>query len=160
VTGLTRKCQYALRALYFLAHEYGKGPILIEHISAHANAPAGFLQSILFELKHAGILESQRGAQGGYYFRNPPERLTVGAIVRIIDGPIVTLPCVGEGDTRACADCHDSADACRTRFLMREVHEAVLAILDHAPILATGHPVTQPIEFPLMERESDAPLSI
>jgi Rrf2 family protein len=118
VTGLTRKCQYALRALYFLAREYGNGPILIHQISTHANAPAGFLRSILFELKRAGVLESQRGAQGGYYLRNPPERLTVGSIVRIIDGPIVTLPCVGEVDTRACADCHDPADACRTRVLM------------------------------------------
>ena len=154
MSGLTRKCQYALRALYFLAREYGKGPILIPHISAHANAPAGFLQSILFELKHAGILESQRGAQGGYYLRTPPERLTVGAIVRIIDGPIIMLPCVGEGDARACADCNDSAHACRTRLLMREVQHAIMAILDHAPILAI-----EPSEVPPVQRESRVSLS-
>jgi Rrf2 family protein len=97
VTGLTRKCQYALRALYFLAREYGKGPILIQRISVHANAPADFLQTILLELKNAGVLESRRGPQGGYYLVTPPNLVTVGSIIRVIDGPLVTFPCVGEG---------------------------------------------------------------
>jgi Rrf2 family protein len=137
VTGLTRKCQYALRALYFLAREYGKGPILIQHISAYANAPDEFLQNILRELKNAGLLESRRGRQGGYCLLTPPNRITVGSIVRIIDGPVVTLPCVGRKGARACADCHDQ-DACQTRFLMREVHDAVTAILDRTTIFPTA----------------------
>src|ERR1700722_2583127 len=99
MTGLTRKCQYALRALYFLAREYGKGPILIPRISAHANAPAEFLQTILLELKNAGLLDSRRGPQGGYYLLTPPHRVTVGSVVRIIDGPLVALPCIGERET-------------------------------------------------------------
>jgi Rrf2 family protein len=140
VTALTRKCQYALRALYFLACEYGKGPILIPRISAHANAPAGFLQAILFELKHAGVLESRRGSHGGYYLRIPPNCVTVGSIIRIIDGPLVTLPCVAEKDGHPCADCHDP-DTCQTRLLMRGVHEAVRAILDHTTLLPADNPV-------------------
>ncbi len=139
MTGLTRKCQYALRALYFLAREYGKGPVLIPRISAQANAPAEFLQTILLELKNAGILESRRGSQGGYYLLTPPNRVTVGSIVRIIDGPLVTLPCAGERATRSCTDCHDP-EACQTRFLMREVHQAVTAILDHSTILPGYQP--------------------
>jgi Rrf2 family protein len=134
MTGLTRKCQYALRALYFLAREYGNGPILIQNISAEANAPAEFLQTILLTLKNAGVLASRRGTQGGYYLVIPPNQVTVGSVVRLIDGPLVTLPCIGKRVTRACADCHD-ADVCQTRLLMREVHEALTAILDHSTIL-------------------------
>jgi len=132
--GLTRKCQYALRALYVLAREYGKGPVLIQYISTQANAPAEFLQTILLELKNAGLLESRRGPQGGYRLLTPPDRITVGSIVRIIDGPFVTLPCVGKKEAHACADCRDP-EACPLRLLMGEVHDAVTAIMDHTTIL-------------------------
>jgi Rrf2 family protein len=136
MTGLTRKCHYALRALYFLAREYGKGPILTRNISAHANAPAEFLQTILLTLKNAGVLGSRRGTQGGYYLVIPPDQVTVGSIIRIIEGPLVPLPCIGKRETRVCADCRD-ADACQTRFLMREVYDAVTAILEHNTIVPT-----------------------
>lgn len=134
MTTLTRKCQYALRALYFLAREYGKGPILIPRISVCTNAPADFLQAILCDLKKADIVGSRRGSQGGYYLRIPPNRITVGSIVRVIDGPLVTLPCAGERDSGACADCQEPA-ACQTRIVMRQVREAVTAILDHTTLL-------------------------
>jgi Rrf2 family protein len=132
VTTLTRKCQYALRALYFLAREYGKGPILIPQIAACVNAPVAFLQGVLCELKNAGILGSRRGSQGGYYLRIPPNQVTVGSIVRMIDGPLVTIPCVGE--THPCADCRDP-EACQTRLLMRDVHEVLTGILDRATLM-------------------------
>jgi Rrf2 family protein len=138
VTALSRKCQYALRALYFLAREYGSGPILVNRISEYAHAPAGFLQAILLDLKNAGVLASCRGSHGGYQLRIPPDRVTVGAIVRLIDGPLVTLPCVSEGETHPCTDCHDP-DTCQTRRVMREVHHAVIAIMDHTTLLPTLH---------------------
>ncbi len=147
MTGLTRKCQYALRALDFLAGEYGKGPILIQHISAHANASPEFLQTILLELKNAGVVGSRRGYQGGYYLVIPPNMVTVGSIVRIIDGPLVALPCIGE-QTRPCVDCRGSADDCRMRFLMRRVNEAVAKILDHTTFSPTCKPAAAVTEFP------------
>jgi Rrf2 family protein len=158
MTGLTRKCQYALRALYFLAREYGKGPILIHYISAHANAPPGFLQGILFELKKAGVVESRRGTQGGYYLRKSPDQVTVGSIIRIIDGPLITLPCVGEREIHPCADCHDP-DACQTRLLMRGVHEAVTAILDHTTLLPICKTPDAP-EHALGARESQVSVAV
>lgn len=126
---LTRKCQYGLRALYILAREYGNGPIMIHQISVEANAPAGFLQGILLELKNARVLESRRGVHGGYRLLKPPDQVTVGSIIRILDGPFVTLPCADDPDARACDDCRDGSD-CRTRHTMREVQRALVAILD------------------------------
>jgi Rrf2 family protein len=132
VTTLTRKCQYALRALYFLANEYGNGPVLSPHISAAVNAPAHFLQAILCELTKADVLGSRRGSQGGFYLRVPPNRITVGSIIRIIDGPLTSIPCLGEG--RSCSDC-PLPDACQTQLLMRGIHEAVAGILDRTTLL-------------------------
>ena len=137
MTTLTRKCQYALRALYFLASEYGRGPILTPRISGAVNAPATFLQAILNELKNAGILASQRGPQGGFYLRIPPNRITVGAIIRLIDGPVSTLPCLGDG--HSCTDC-PLPGACQTQSLMRGIHDAVACILDRTTLLPGTKP--------------------
>jgi Rrf2 family protein len=111
--------------------------MLIQHISAQANAPADSLQTILLELKNVGLLKSRRGPQRGYRLLTPPNRISVGSIVRIIDGPFVTLPCVGKEEAHACADCRNP-DACQTRFMMREVHEAVTAIMDHTTLLSNA----------------------
>ena len=137
MTTLTRKCQYALRALYFLANEYGKGPILSPRISASVNAPSTFLQAILYELKTAGLVGSRRGPQGGFYLQIPPNRITVGSIIRIIDGPLTSIPCLGEG--RVCTDC-PIPDACHTQLLMRGIHETVAGILDRTTLLPDFKP--------------------
>src|ERR1700691_1125461 len=105
MTALTRKCQYALRALYFLAGEFGNGPISIPRISAHANAPTKFLETILLQLKNAGIVESRGGQKGGYLLRTPPDQVNVGSIIRAIDGHLVSLPCVDEIGVHSCRDC-------------------------------------------------------
>jgi Rrf2 family protein len=134
---LTRKCQYALRALYFLATEYGNGPVLIPRISAHANTSADFLETILLQLKNAGILESRRGRHGGYSLLLPPDQVTVGAVIRIIDGPLVTLPCVDQRGARPCQDCAD-VPLCEIRLFMRDAQEAVATILDKTSLMSAS----------------------
>jgi Rrf2 family protein len=134
---LTRKCQYALRALYFLATEYGKGPILIPRISAHANASADFLETILLQLKNAGILESRRGRHGGYSLLLPPDQVTVGSIIRVIDGPLVTLPCVDQKGARPCQDC-GGGQFCEIRLFMHDAQEAVATILDKTSLMSAS----------------------
>jgi Rrf2 family protein len=133
VIGLTRKCQYAFRALFFLAREYGNGPVRMHDISDGTSVPPEFLRTILLDLKNAGILGCRRGSQGGYFLLNSPEGLSAGVIVRIIDGPLVTLPCVAEREARACTDCRNP-DGCQTRLMMRGVHDAVAAILDRTTV--------------------------
>jgi Rrf2 family protein len=132
---LTRRCQYALRAMYFLAREYGNGPILIPRISTHAKTSADFLETILLQLKNAGILESRRGRHGGYSLLVPPDRVSVGLIIRIIDGPLVTLPCVDDRK-RACRECAD-INLCEIRRFMRHVQKAAIAILDGTSLMSS-----------------------
>ena len=143
MTGLTRKCQYALGALYFLAREYGNGPVLLPRICAQTHAPEEFLHTILLELKNAGLVESRRGPQGGYSLLAPPDQVTVGLVVRIIDGPLVTSPCLSQPDNRSCSRCPQPGN-CLTRLLMSEVRDTVTAIMDGTTILAGAKCAAKP----------------
>jgi Rrf2 family protein len=86
---VSQKGLYALQALIFLAGRYdGKGPIKIYDIAAADGLPEKFLELILLELKHARIVESVRGAKGGYRLKRRPSDIFLGEIIRTIDGPL------------------------------------------------------------------------
>src|SRR5271156_7196171 len=85
---ISQKGLYALEALIFLARRYEKGAIKIREIAAAEDLPEKFLELILLELKHARIVESVRGAKGGYRLKRPPSKIFLGEIIRTIDGPL------------------------------------------------------------------------
>ena len=76
---LSKKTQYALKALGYLAGKYGEGPVLISDISKKKKIPIKFLETILLELKQAGVLESKKGKGGGYYLVQSPKKNNVGS---------------------------------------------------------------------------------
>src|SRR5206468_11031068 len=96
MTGLSRKTRYALRALYALAGDAARGPVLIADLADREHIPRKFLEAILLELKNAGILRSKKGKGGGYALARPAEQVTMGQVIRIIDGPLAPLPCASE----------------------------------------------------------------
>jgi Rrf2 family protein len=126
---LSKKCKYALQALYALSAEYGKGPVLISTMSERQRIPHKFLEVILWELKQGGLVDSKKGKRGGYRLLKSPETVTIGSIIRMIDGPLAPLPCASETAYRQCEECIDVAK-CGTRIVMREVRDAMAAILD------------------------------
>ena len=91
---LSKKSQYAFKALMYLAQNTDKGPVLIAEIAKKKKIPLKFLENILLELKKAGVLESKKGKGGGYYFAVPPSQVPVAKVFRLLDGPIALLPCV------------------------------------------------------------------
>jgi Rrf2 family protein len=127
---LSKKCKYALQALYGLSAEYGKAPVLISTLAVEQKIPHKFLEVILWELKQRGIVDSKKGKRGGYWLAKEPDTITIGSIIRIIDGPLAPLPCASETAYRQCDECNDVAN-CGTRIIMREVRDAMAAILDH-----------------------------
>lgn len=137
---LNRKCLYGLRALYVLAREYMNDPMGAPQISAETNAPPEYLQGILLELRNAGILESRRGPRGGYRLAKPPHQVTVGSVIRILDGPL-TVGCGGDLDSKRCDGCKDG-DACRTRLMMRDIRSAVASVLDGTTIASAERAVS------------------
>ena len=83
---LSQKCQYAVRAVLELARRYGQGPVAISQIAASQAIPQRFLENILNEIKPTGLIASRRGIQGGYQLAKDPAEVTVGEIIRLIDG--------------------------------------------------------------------------
>jgi len=136
MTVFTRKCQYPLRALYLLGREFGNGPVPASRLAAHANTSVAFLETILLELRNASLLESRRGARGGYLLLVPTDRVTVGSIARLIDGPLVPLAGVHEKQAGTRRDDSGDVPTCEIQLVIQRVHEATAAILDSTTIMS------------------------
>ena len=130
---LSKKTQYTLRALYGLARNYGKGPTLIATLAKAESIPHDFLENILLHLKREGLVESKKGKGGGYLLAADPETVTIGSVIRLTEGPLAPLPCASETAYRKCDECVDAA-CCGTRMVMREVRDAMAAILDRTTL--------------------------
>jgi Rrf2 family protein len=130
---LSKKTQYTLRALYGLTRRYGQGPTLIASLAKEESIPHDFLENILLNLKHEGLVESKKGKGGGYSLAVDPEKLTLGTVIRLVEGPLAPLPCASETAYRKCDECVD-ASVCGTRLVMREVRDAIASILDRTTL--------------------------
>lgn len=101
---LSQKCQYAFRAVFELAKRHPLGqPVSVAEIAETQAIPPRFLEQILAELKQGGFVLARRGAQGGYTLAASPATLTVGDIVRFVEGPITPVQCIVEGGESDCA---------------------------------------------------------
>jgi Rrf2 family protein len=87
---ISAKADYAIRALAELAAQ-GGGPVKGERLASAQEIPSKFLENILAELRHAGLVASQRGAEGGYWLALPPADITLAAIIRAVDGPLANV---------------------------------------------------------------------
>jgi Rrf2 family protein len=126
---ISKKTKYALEALYSLSRHYGEGPILVHTVATEESIPLKFLQAILLELRNRGVVVSKKGRAGGYELSRPPEEVTVGAVIRMIEGPLAPLPCARESNYRRCDECKDEL-SCGTRLVMRRVRDSMAHILD------------------------------
>ena len=112
-----------------LAREYGLGPVLIADLSKKERIPRKFLESILLDLKRKGILRSKKGKGGGYLLSRAPAEVSIGELVRALDGPLALLPCVSKTAYRRCDECIDER-TCGIRSVMKEVRDKTAEILD------------------------------
>jgi Rrf2 family protein len=88
---VSAKVDYAVRAGAELAVAAGTGPVKGERIAQAQDIPLKFLENILLDLKHAGLVQSQRGAEGGYWLAQPPEEIAVADVIRAVEGPIANV---------------------------------------------------------------------
>ncbi|HOI53656.1 MAG TPA: Rrf2 family transcriptional regulator [Phycisphaerae bacterium] len=99
---LSQKCQYALRALFELAHRAGQGPISMAEVAEAQAIPVRFLELILNQLKQPGWVESYRGIHGGYALVVEAAALSVGEVIRFIEGPLAPVKCIAGQGGRHC----------------------------------------------------------
>jgi Rrf2 family protein len=121
---LSKKCKYAIHALVHMARK-PDDQFLIREISAACRIPKKFLETILLDLKHAGILGSKQGKGGGYFLRRAPGQVNLAEIVRLFDGAIAAIPCATYKYYEACNECQDEA-TCSIRFAFMEVRNATV----------------------------------
>jgi Rrf2 family protein len=126
---ISKRTQYGLKAVIALGQHYGEGPVLIATLAKEEQIPLKFLEGILLDLKSRGLLNSKKGKGGGYQLSRPPASVTIGSIIRMMEGPLAPLPCASETAFRPCDECKD-VKHCSTRIIMREVRDAIAEVLD------------------------------
>ena len=124
---VSKKGEYALRALSCLVRRYGQGPQPIREIAAEEQIPRKFLEGILLELKRAGIVESTQGSAGGYQLAGPPQEVSLARVIRLIDGPLAPLRCVSQTAPIRCP----REKICGLYAVMGAVRTAVAEILEN-----------------------------
>jgi Rrf2 family protein len=129
---LSKKTQYAFKALTFMAERKKDGPVLIAEIAKRKKIPLKFLENILLELKKAGLLDSKKGKGGGYFFKMDPKDIRLAQVMRLIDGPIALLPCVSLNFYERCVDCDEKK--CGLKRVMIQVRDNTLTILENKTV--------------------------
>jgi Rrf2 family protein len=128
---LSKKSIYGLKALLSLARRDSKDLVIISDLAREENIPKKFLEAILLALKNGGILHSRIGKGGGYSLAVPARELTVGRIIRILEGDYAPLACLNATNYSQCTDCNDM-ESCGIRLVMSDVHRALISVLDSA----------------------------
>jgi Rrf2 family protein len=125
---LSRRSEYGLRALVDLVRHDGTGPVALGALAQRNNLPTKFLEQIMATLKHGGIVRTTLGSHGGYEIAADASAVTIGRVVRLLDGALAPLPCVSLRYYGRCS-CPDEA-ACPLRDVMIDVRDVMLEILD------------------------------
>ncbi len=136
---LSSRARYATRAVLDLSQQFDKGPTHIKEIAERQNIPVGFLQQILGALKMTGFVVSQKGPGGGFTLSRKPADISLGAVLRAMDGPLAPTSCVSQTRRGECG-CPD-AKTCPTRDYFQQARDTAAEILDStsfADLIAPG----------------------
>jgi Rrf2 family protein len=130
---LSKKSQYAFKALSYLVEKEKHLPVLISEIAEAKKIPLKFLENILLELKKAEILDSKKGKGGGYFLNQDPETVSLAKVIRLVNGPIAMLPCVSLNFYEKCENCNE--EHCALHDILIEVRDATLNVLEKKSLL-------------------------
>jgi Rrf2 family protein len=130
---LSKRGEYGLRAMIDLASwDHQTSVVQIKEIAERQQIPSKFLEQILLNLKNAGLLHSKMGVGGGYYLARPADEITLGHIVRVLDGPLAPIRCVSQMAYESCG-CPDE-ETCGLRMVMQDVRNVISDILDQTTL--------------------------
>jgi Rrf2 family protein len=138
---VSKKTDYALRALFTLVDNQGGGPIPIRELARRNDVPKKFLEQIMLALKARGWVESLPGLRGGYFLAKAPDKITMGEVVRHFDGILAPLQCVSVSGYKRCSQ----EPVCRFRRVFLEVRNQTANLMDRATLadISKGLPVSK-----------------
>ncbi|MDQ2655665.1 MAG: Rrf2 family transcriptional regulator [Chloroflexota bacterium] len=119
--------EYGVRAMVALAKNHGQGPMSISAMSKASSVPMPYLEQLIGPLRRAGLVESTRGARGGYRLTRSPEAVKVGDVYRVMEGPVAPMECVSEDITEQTCPL---IDGCETRPVWLRMRDAIVETLD------------------------------
>ncbi|HNR04943.1 MAG: Rrf2 family transcriptional regulator [Clostridiaceae bacterium] len=122
---LSTKGRYGLKIMYELALNYGEGPMPLKEVAQRQQLSETYLEQLIAHLKKAGLVRSIRGAQGGYELIRKPEEISVGEIIRTLEGPLAPSECVMD-DEPECS----KAENCVTRLIWEKIMEGINNVVD------------------------------
>jgi Rrf2 family cysteine metabolism transcriptional repressor len=119
--------EYGVRAMVTLAKSFGQGPMSITAMAKDSSVPYAYLEQLIVPLRRAGLVESKRGAQGGYVLTRPPDLVRIGDVYRVMEGPVAPMDCVSEDPAdQTCP----LIDGCQTRPVWIKVRDSIVDALD------------------------------
>ncbi|NOR26136.1 MAG: Rrf2 family transcriptional regulator [Desulforhopalus sp.] len=124
---ISHKTDYSLKSILHLSGIYPDSTAQIKQIAESQDIPRKFLEQVLLLLKKGGFLLSKQGPKGGYFLARAPEEISVGEVVRFVEGPIHPISCIAEGFKENCS----FASVCVFRDIWVEVEDAISAIIDN-----------------------------
>ena len=130
---LAQRTRYALRSLLYLAEEQDGSPVQLARIAETQRVPPKYLELIMLDLKKAGLVRSTRGPRGGYRLARPPEEISFGDIVRVMEGPIALVSCASVNFYEPCGDCRDE-ESCAIRRAFATLRDQTTSFLDGIPL--------------------------
>jgi len=138
---ISKKTDYALRALFTLVDHFGGAPIPIRELARRNDAPKRFLEQIMLALKAQGWVDSVAGIRGGYVLAKSPSKITMGEVVRHFDGIIAPIDCVSVMSYKRCSQ----EPVCRFRRVFLDARNYVAGLMDQATLaeVAKGLPVSK-----------------
>ena len=119
--------EYGVRAMVTLAKHYGQGPMSIAAMARDSSVPTPYLEQLIGPLRRAGLVESTRGARGGYQLTRSPHEVRVGEVYRVMEGPVAPMDCVSEDLTQQTCPL---IDGCETRPVWIRMRDAIVESLD------------------------------
>ncbi len=123
---LSTKGRYGLRSMIELGMNEHTGPVATHLIAQKQNIPERYLEQLLIPLRRAGLVKSVRGSQGGYLLSKKASEISVGDIIRVLEGPIAPVDCVNEVNPEECS----RSESCVTRGIWSQVRDSVTKVLD------------------------------
>lgn len=119
--------EYGVRAMVALARHFGEGPMSIADIARTSSVPPAYLEQLMAPLRRADLVQSKRGAHGGYVLARPPQDVRIGEIYRVMEGPVAPMDCVSEN--MADQTC-PLIDNCETRPIWLRMRDSIVDVLD------------------------------
>lgn len=126
---LSKKTKYALKALTYLASQPPDIPVLISDLAREEAIPRKFLEAILLTLKNSGVLHSKIGKGGGYFLSREPRSITIGSIIKVLEGGYAPVQCLSDSAAQGCDECGDPS-SCGIRLVMSDVLQSMAAVLE------------------------------